>query len=199
MDDTVESPQRWTAKCRATLVLSLLRGETSAQAAAQSTGSRWPRWRSSGTVSSLKRFATLRPRRVTPVGRSDNGLIYQSQRFRAACRDYRLTQEFFTPYTPEQSGMIECFFRSLKEECLWQHTFVSFEHARRELSAWIYWYNEKCPHQALGNRNPARVPDARNARDDLTLLCSHLSTIQETSWIPRARQPNPLRHDIPRA
>jgi putative transposase len=53
--------------------------------------------------------------------------------------------EFITPYTPEQNGMIERFFRSLKEECVWQHSFVSFEHARRELSAWIRWYNQERP------------------------------------------------------
>ncbi|MBP6263358.1 MAG: DDE-type integrase/transposase/recombinase [Nitrospira sp.] len=34
------------------------------------------------------------------------------------CCDYRLQQEFITPYTPEQNGMIERFFRSLKEECV---------------------------------------------------------------------------------
>jgi putative transposase len=45
------------------------------------------------------------------VIRSDNGLVFQSRRFRAACRDYRLRQEFITPYTPEQNGMIERFFR----------------------------------------------------------------------------------------
>jgi putative transposase len=45
-----------------------------------------------------------------PVLRSDNGLIFQSRRFRQACRDYRLQQEFITPYTPEQNGMIERFF-----------------------------------------------------------------------------------------
>jgi hypothetical protein len=28
-------------------------------------------------------------------------------------RDYRLRQEFITPYTPEQKGIIERFFRSL--------------------------------------------------------------------------------------
>jgi putative transposase len=66
----------------------------------------------------LARFGTLRPAGVTPVFRSDNGLIYQSRRFRAACRDYRLTEEFITPYTPEQNGIIERFFRSLKEECV---------------------------------------------------------------------------------
>jgi putative transposase len=38
----------------------------------------------------LARFGTLRPDGTTPVVRSDNGLIFQSRRFRAACRDYRL-------------------------------------------------------------------------------------------------------------
>ncbi|MDR4484448.1 MAG: integrase core domain-containing protein [Nitrospirales bacterium] len=61
--------------------------------------------------------------RTTPVLRSDNGLIFQSRRFRQACRDYRLHQEFITPYTPEQNGRIERFFRSFKEECVWQHHF----------------------------------------------------------------------------
>jgi putative transposase len=66
----------------------------------------------------LQRFGTLRPVGA-PVLRSENGLIFQSRRFRQACRDYRLQQEFITPYTPEQNGMIERFFRSLKEVCVW--------------------------------------------------------------------------------
>ena len=63
----------------------------------------------------LDRFGTLRPTGPTPVVRSDNGLIYQSRRFRAACRDYRLAQEFITPYTPEENGIIERFFRTVKD------------------------------------------------------------------------------------
>lgn len=35
----------------------------------------------------IARFGTLRPSGATPVVRSDNGLIFQSRRFRAACRD----------------------------------------------------------------------------------------------------------------
>jgi putative transposase len=66
----------------------------------------------------LKRFGTLRPAEQTPVIRSDNGLIFQSRRFRQACRFYRLKQEYITPYTPEQNGLVERFFRSLKEECV---------------------------------------------------------------------------------
>lgn len=101
----------------------------------------------------LTRFGTLRPA-AAPVLRSDNGLIFQSRRFRAACREYRLQQEFITPYTPEQNGIIERFFRSFKEECVWQHQFQSFMQARVVIGQWIQWYNEGRPHQALGYRSP---------------------------------------------
>jgi putative transposase len=102
----------------------------------------------------IARFGTLRPSGETPVVRSDNGLIFQSRRFRAACRDYRLSQEFITPYTPEQNGIIERFFRSLKEECVWQHSFHSFEEAKAAIRQWIEWYNTGRPHQSLGYRSP---------------------------------------------
>ncbi len=102
----------------------------------------------------LQRFGTLRPQGATPTVRSDNGLIFQSRRFRAACRDYRLSQEFVTPYTPEQNGLIERFFRSLKEECTWQHNFPDYETAKRTVTGWIDWYNSERPHQALGYLSP---------------------------------------------
>ncbi len=102
----------------------------------------------------LNRFGTLRPKGETPVVRSDNGLIFQSRRFRAACRQYNLTQEFITPYTPEQNGIIERFFRSLKEECIWQHNFTSFGEAKRVITEWIHGYNTERPHQTLGYMSP---------------------------------------------
>jgi len=111
----------------------------------------------------LARFGTLRPVAATPVVRSDNGLIFQSRRFRAACRDYHLRQEYITPYTPEQNGMIERFFRSLKEECVWQRSFASFAEARRAVRRWILWYNQGRPHQALGYRSPQQYRTARLA------------------------------------
>ena len=77
----------------------------------------------------LRRFGTLPPE-AAAILRSDNGLIFQSRRFRRACRDYQVQQEFITPYTPEQNGPIERFFRSLKEDCGWQHQFQSCTQAR---------------------------------------------------------------------
>ena len=102
----------------------------------------------------LSRFGTLRPTGATPVVRSDNGLIFQSRRFRRACHDYRLSQEYVTPYTPEQNGLIERFFRSLKEECAWLQNFANFMDAKAAIRRWIEWYNEARPHQALGYRSP---------------------------------------------
>ena len=101
----------------------------------------------------LQRFGTLRPIGA-PVLRSDNGLIFQSRRFRQACQDYRLQQEFITPYTPEKTESLNGSFRSLKEECVWQHTFQTFEEARRIIREWVQWYNRERPHQALGYRSP---------------------------------------------
>jgi putative transposase len=103
----------------------------------------------------LSRLGTLRPTEDTPTLRSDNGLIFTSKRFRAACAFYRLPQEFITPYTPEQNGLIERFFRSLKEECVWQHNFAGFDEARSKIREWIDWYNRERPHQALGYLSPA--------------------------------------------
>jgi len=112
----------------------------------------------------LNRFGTLRPKGDTPVVRSDNGLIFQSRRFRAACRQYNLTQEFITPYTPEQNGIIERFFRSLKEECIWQHNFKSFEEAKRIISEWIHWYNTERPHQSLGYMSPVEYREKKSCQ-----------------------------------
>ncbi len=103
----------------------------------------------------LRRFGTLRPDCTTPVIRSDNGLIFQSRRFRKACRFYRLRQEYITPYTPEQNGLVERWFRRLKEECVWLTNFSSFRAATTAIARWIRWYNQGRPHQTLKYLSPA--------------------------------------------
>ena len=52
------------------------------------------------------------------------------------------------------AGLIERFFRSLKEECVWQHNFADFHEARRAIHQWIQWYNQERPHQSLGYLSP---------------------------------------------
>ena len=64
-----------------------------------------------------------------------------------------LRQEFILHARAER----ERFFRSLKEECVWQPSFPSFIEARRAVRRWIGWYNERRPHQALGYLSMHRV------------------------------------------
>jgi len=42
-----------------------------------------------------------------------------------------LEQEYITPYSPEQNGMIERFFLTLKQECVWLQRFDDRDHALR--------------------------------------------------------------------
>jgi putative transposase len=84
--------------------------------------------------------------------RSDNGLVFTSKQYTSTVAAYGLAQEFITPYWPEQNGMIERFFRSMKEECVWQHRFESVSHARDMIGRWMRHYNTERPHQGVGTR-----------------------------------------------
>ncbi|AXT46025.1 IS3 family transposase [Chromobacterium haemolyticum] len=87
--------------------------------------------------------------------RSDNGLVFTSRNYTALVRSYGLQQEFITPYTPEQNGMVERVIRTLKEQCVHRHRFESLTHASRVIADWIGFYNHRRPHQALGMKTPA--------------------------------------------
>ena len=86
--------------------------------------------------------------------RSDNGLIFGSKPFTKVAREYGVDQEYITPYTPEQNGLIERFFRTLKEECIWQYSFKSRDEAFIAISSWIDKYHKERPHSALGYLTP---------------------------------------------
>jgi putative transposase len=138
----------------------------------------------------LARFGTLRPTGKTPVLRSDNGLVFLSRSFREACTFYRLTQSSITPYTPEQNGLIERFFRSFKEECVWQQNFTSFEEARRAVKAWLEWYKSERPHQALGELSPDEYRTKEGPPSDLpsqSLRAAQLGSGTDELWRVQAR------------
>ena len=103
----------------------------------------------------LEQFGLVYPKgEKRPMLRSDNGKVFTSKMFVARCKQYGLEQEYTTPYCPQQNGMIERFFRSLKEECVWLYNFKTFKEARQTLTAWVEFYNTKRPHQALGYLSP---------------------------------------------
>ncbi|MBB5020406.1 putative transposase [Chitinivorax tropicus] len=86
---------------------------------------------------------------------SDNGLVFTSQSYTAQVKGYGLQQEFITPCTPEQNGMVERLIRTLKAQCVHRHRFESLAHASRVIADWVGYDNHRRPHQALGMQTPA--------------------------------------------
>lgn len=89
--------------------------------------------------------------------RSDNGLVFTSRSYTALVRGYGLRQEFITPHSPEQNGMVERVIRTLKDQCVYRHRFETLQHASRVISDRISFYNNQRPHQALDMRTPAEA------------------------------------------
>ena len=86
--------------------------------------------------------------------RSDNGLVFGAKVFVSVVRRYGLEQEYITPYSPEQNGMIERFFLTLKQECVWLQRFEDRDHAFRVVADWLDRYHAERPHSALGYLTP---------------------------------------------
>jgi putative transposase len=50
--------------------------------------------------------------------------------------------------------MIERFFLTLKQECVWLHRFEDRDHAFRVVADWLDRYHADRPHSALGYLTP---------------------------------------------
>ncbi len=105
----------------------------------------------------ISRFGTLGRVPQSFLLRSDNGLVFTSRSYTALVRSYGLRQEFITPHSPEQNGMVERVIRTLKEQCVHRHRFETLQHASRVIGDWIGFYNNRRPHQALGMKTPAEA------------------------------------------
>lgn len=102
----------------------------------------------------ISRFGWVRGAPEGLTIRHDNGLVFGSKLYRRLAKEYGLAQEFITPYTPEENGLVERFIRSFKEECVWINRFESIEEARVKIRRWIDWYNTDRPHQSLNYKTP---------------------------------------------
>ena len=105
----------------------------------------------------IARYGCLGKVRHPFLLRSDNGLVFTSRSYTALVKSYGLQQEFITPYSPEQNGMVERVIRTLKDQCVHRHRFETLQHASRVIADWIGFYNHRRPHQALGMKTPAEA------------------------------------------
>ena len=105
----------------------------------------------------ITRFGTLGHVGSPFLLRSDNGLVFTSRNYTRLVKSYGLRQEFITPHTPEQNGLMERVIRSLKEQCVHRQRFETLQHASRVISDWIGFYNQRRPHQALRMKTPRQT------------------------------------------
>ena len=86
---------------------------------------------------------------------SDNGTELTSNAVLAWCGEAGITWHYIAPGRPMQNGYVESFNGRMRDELLNETLFLSLDHARAEIAAWIVDYNQERPHSALGYKTPA--------------------------------------------
>lgn len=86
--------------------------------------------------------------------RHDNGSIFLARDYLANTKYWGIDQEYIPAGKPDWNGVIERFFRTLKQECVWLHRFESFEQAEIVIAQWIENYNKNRLHSSLGYKAP---------------------------------------------
>jgi len=74
--------------------------------------------------------------------------------FRALCDTYGIPQSTTRPYRPQTNGKAERVIQTIKREFLRTHRFTSREERRRQLYAYVRWYNHVRAHQSLDEQSP---------------------------------------------
>jgi putative transposase len=100
-----------------------------------------------GVIHRDGRFTTLPPDLHL---RHDNGSLFLAQHVVTTTRRLGITREFIPRRSPEDNGVVERFFRTLTQACVWLHQFASFEEAEPVIIAWIEHDNAERQHSALG-------------------------------------------------
>lgn len=100
----------------------------------------------------LDRISELRGRPCMIV--SDNGTELTSNAILKWQQDTRVEWHYIAPGKPMQNGFVESFNGRLRDECLNEHLFTSYAHARRIVNEWRRDYNNQRPHSSLEGLTP---------------------------------------------
>ncbi len=92
---------------------------------------------------------------------SDQGCQFQSE-YRAWCKNNSVKPRFGAIGQHGSIALIERFMRTMKDECFRKILVpLSLDAIVRELSLYVFWYNQHRPHASLGGATPAEVRDGR--------------------------------------
>lgn len=85
---------------------------------------------------------------------SDNGTELTSNAMLTWQQDRGVEWHYIAPGKPMQNGFVESFNGRLRDECLNEHLFRSYRHAREIIEEWRIDYNLYRPHTSLGGLTP---------------------------------------------
>ena len=88
--------------------------------------------------------------------RTDNGKEFTGRAMLTWAHRHDIALRLIEPGKPNQNAYIESFNGRLRDECLNEHWFVSLNHARVVIRAWVREYNEERPKKTLGGLTPAQ-------------------------------------------
>lgn len=88
---------------------------------------------------------------------TDRGSAYKSRLFRSTATDLGIQPKTTRPRRPQTNGKVERFNRTLAEEWAYACLYHSNEHRLDALPRWVYRYNARRPHTALGGLSPLDV------------------------------------------
>ncbi|MEN9924439.1 MAG: hypothetical protein RL268_565 [Pseudomonadota bacterium] len=70
-------------------------------------------------------------------------------------QERRVEWHYIAPGKPMQNGYVESFNGRMRDELLNETLFLSMDHARVQIAAWVEDYYQERPHSSLGYQTPA--------------------------------------------
>ena len=96
-----------------------------------------------------KKIKTLRP---------DNGEEFTSNEFKELCQESRIKRELFTPYNPQQNGIVERKNRTIMEATRAMLHYQDLHmHLWAEAARTTVYVHNHTPHRVLENKTPKEV------------------------------------------
>ena len=86
--------------------------------------------------------------------RLDNGPQYMSHHFSRQISHWGMALSYAFPHQPQGNGVIERFFRTLKEQAIWGRTFRTAAEVRAAVSDFVARYNAAWRLERLGYLSP---------------------------------------------
>jgi transposase InsO family protein len=85
---------------------------------------------------------------------TDNGAVFRSKAFVAACRELGISRRFTRPYRPQTNGKAERFIQSALREWAYAYTYQHSTERAQALTSWNHHYNWHRPHHGIGRAAP---------------------------------------------